>query len=158
VIKYIKNNNIIKNIKHMNKPTLIAIVIVIVVIAAGGYYLYAGNKGPAYNTTPSTTNTVNNTSATPPVVSNQPENLANSVSIKNFAFNPSPLTVKAGATVTWTNNDSAAHQIRSNIFNSVVLSPGDTFQFTFYNAGEYDYSCSIHPAMLGKIIVTEYKN
>jgi plastocyanin len=77
------------------------------------------------------------------------------VSIKNFAFNPATLTIKPRTTVTWTNNDSAAHQIKSNTFNSAVLNPGESFSFTFFNAGQYNYSCAIHPSMLGKIIVTQ---
>jgi len=75
------------------------------------------------------------------------------ISIQNFAFNPATLTVKKGATVTWTNNDSASHQIKSATFNSSALSQGQRFSFTFNATGTFDYSCAIHPSMLGKIIV-----
>jgi plastocyanin len=47
------------------------------------------------------------------------------------------------------------HQIKSATFNSSPLSQGQTFQFTFSSVGSYDYSCAIHPSMLGKIIVTQ---
>ncbi len=80
-------------------------------------------------------------------------NQANAVSIKNFAFNPAELAVKSGDTVTWTNDDSAPHQIKSTAFNSDMLSTGQSFSFTFNQAGSYDYICSIHPSMAGKIIV-----
>lgn len=85
----------------------------------------------------------------------QPENLSASVSIKNFAFNPTPLTIKVGTTVTWTNNDSAPHQIKSDTFNSAMLSNGGNFQFTFSAVGQYSYLCSVHPSMQGQIIVTQ---
>jgi plastocyanin len=78
---------------------------------------------------------------------------ANSINIQGFAFNPGTLNVKKGATVTWTNSDSAPHQIKSATFNSGQLSKGQTFSFTFNSTGTFDYSCSIHPSMTGKIIV-----
>jgi len=77
----------------------------------------------------------------------------NMVTIQNFAFSPATLTIKAGTTVTWTNNDSATHTIKSNAFNSGNLTTGDKFQFTFSNPGTYAYSCGIHPSMQGTIIV-----
>ena len=85
----------------------------------------------------------------------QTQNSNASVSIKNFAFNPTPLNIKEGTTVTWTNNDPVPHQIKSSTFNSAALTNGQTFSFTFSTAGTYDYSCAIHPSMLGKIIVTK---
>ena len=75
------------------------------------------------------------------------------ISIHNFAFNPATLTVKKGTTVTWTNDDPMPHQIKSVSFNSDALSTGQTFSFTFNDAGSFDYSCAIHPSMTGQIIV-----
>ena len=85
----------------------------------------------------------------------QPQNLTAPVSIKNFAFNPTLLNIKVGTTVVWTNNDTAPHQIKSATFNSAVLSNGQTFSFTFSAAGQFSYSCAIHPSMLGQIIVSQ---
>jgi len=79
--------------------------------------------------------------------------VANTVNIQNFSFNPVVLTIKKGTTVTWTNNDSATHQIKSDTFNSSGLTNGQTFSFTFTNVGSFDYSCAIHPSMTGKIVV-----
>lgn len=95
-----------------------------------------------------------------PVPANQTPSQAmptttNVIDIQNFAFNPSVLTVKKGETVTWVNNDSALHQIKSVTFNSSQLSKGQTFSFTFDDTGNFDYLCSIHPSMSGKIIVEE---
>lgn len=78
---------------------------------------------------------------------------ANAISIEGFAFKPAALTVKVGETVTWTNNDSAEHNIKSADFNSPNLATGSTYAFKFEKAGTYDYSCGIHPAMMGRIIV-----
>jgi plastocyanin len=78
---------------------------------------------------------------------------AMTVDIQNFAFSPGTLTIKKDATVTWTNNDSAPHQIKSNTFNSSQLANGQSYSFTFNTVGTFDYSCSIHPSMTGKIIV-----
>lgn len=77
----------------------------------------------------------------------------NTVIIKNFAFSPGTLTVKQGTKVTWTNQDSAPHKIKSDTFNSSNLNNGDAFSYTFNSKGSFDYICSIHPSMSGKIIV-----
>ena len=75
------------------------------------------------------------------------------VIIENFAFNPSGLTIKAGDAVTWTNNNEALHTVKMDAFESDTLSKGDTFSFTFSDAGIYEYICGIQPYMHGKIIV-----
>ena len=77
------------------------------------------------------------------------------VSIDNFTFNPAPVTVAAGATVTWTNDDDVPHAIRAvdGSFRSRAMDTGDRFSFTFGRPGVYSYFCSIHPKMVGKVIV-----
>ncbi|MEW6295233.1 MAG: cupredoxin family copper-binding protein [Candidatus Diapherotrites archaeon] len=82
-----------------------------------------------------------------------PGNQGSSVSIKDFAFNPSTLTVKAGTTVSWVNEDSVIHTIKSHNFNSGNLSKGDKFEFKFNDKGTFDYVCGPHPFMKGTIIV-----
>ncbi len=79
------------------------------------------------------------------------------VAIKDYAFTPSQLIIKAGQSVTWTNNGQASHTITSNNGNelsSSVISPGQTYAHTFNTPGTYNYYCSIHPSMVGQIIVT----
>jgi plastocyanin len=146
----------------MNKTILILIIVIILIILIGGYFIfYNGNQGPMYGTsTPGNTNFTPNTSTTPiantPAPSIQPlADLSASVSIKDFSFNPTPLNIKVGTTVTWTNNDSVPHQIKSGTFNSAVLTSGQTFLFTFSSAGTYNYSCAIHPSMNGQVVVTQ---
>jgi plastocyanin len=81
-----------------------------------------------------------------------------SVTIQNFAFNPSPLNVAVGTTVTWMNSDSATHTTTSDAgsaisWDSGALSTGSKFSFTFTQAGTYTYHCAIHSYMQGTIIV-----
>lgn len=82
-------------------------------------------------------------------------NAGTSVSIEGFAFSPAVLTIPVGTTVTWTNNDGTNHTVTSDggAFDSGALGSGDTFQFTFDEAGSYPYHCTIHPNMTGTIVV-----
>jgi amicyanin len=78
------------------------------------------------------------------------------VHIKNLAFSPATITVKAGSTVVWTNNDAIQHDVTfdGGGIASSVLNHSDTFSHTFPTAGTYHYICSIHPFMHGTVIVT----
>lgn len=79
------------------------------------------------------------------------------VTITDFAFSPSPVTVPAGGTVTWTNNDEAAHSIRDTSPKaspeSESLKRGDTFSITYPGPGTYPYVCGIHDYMQGSVEV-----
>jgi plastocyanin len=77
------------------------------------------------------------------------------VKIDNFTFSPATLTVAPGTTVTWTNDDDIPHTVlaKDKAFRSKPLDTGNQFSFTFVTPGEYAYFCSLHPHMVGKIIV-----
>ena len=75
------------------------------------------------------------------------------ISISNFSFEPASLTIKKGTTVNWINDDQTPHGISGNTFSSEPLNTGQSFSFTFNNTGTFNYICSIHPSMVGKIIV-----
>jgi plastocyanin len=77
------------------------------------------------------------------------------VRIDNFNFTPPALVVAPGTTVTWTNADDTPHTVREKDgkFKSAALDTDDTFSQTFTAPGEYQYFCSIHPRMVGKIVV-----
>ncbi len=80
----------------------------------------------------------------------------NNIEIKNFAFSPSTLTIKVGETVTWANIDSTSHTVTSDSgseLGSDTLSPSQSYSHTFNTVGTFDYHCSIHTSMKGKIIV-----
>jgi len=80
---------------------------------------------------------------------------ATEVKIDNFSFGPAELKVPVGTTVTWTNRDDIPHTAVSNdkVFKSKVLDTDEKFSFTFSKPGTYEYFCSIHPKMTGKIVV-----
>jgi len=82
------------------------------------------------------------------------------VDIDNFAFTPAALTVTAGTTVTWKNEDDSPHRIgnKNGTFKSAALDTDDTFSHTFTVPGEYAYICTIHPYMAGTIIVKSDKS
>lgn len=77
------------------------------------------------------------------------------VEIKDLQFKPAILTVTAGTTVTWTNNDSSPHTVteKDRHFRSAALDTSESFSFTFATPGEFTYFCTIHPMMVGKIVV-----
>ncbi|WP_445146386.1 cupredoxin domain-containing protein [Dyella sp. Tek66A03] len=78
------------------------------------------------------------------------------VEIRNFAFAPRTLTVPAGTRVVWTNRDDEPHVIASAggaFAGSHALDTSDSYAITFAKPGTYAYYCSIHPMMVGTIIV-----
>ena len=85
-----------------------------------------------------------------------------SVSAQSLVFSPAVLTIPAGTTVTWTNNDGGftQHTVTSSTpgynFDSGLFGAGGTFSYTFVRPGTYDYFCTPHVAfgMTGQVIVT----
>jgi len=117
----------------MNK--FILAVMVILVVGAGTYFIFTDgseNQNPQ---------------------DQQPLVLENTITIRNFAFNPSIITIPKDSIVIWINEESALHRINSDFFNSEIINRGESFQFKFDNQGTYDYICGIHPSMKGQIIV-----
>jgi plastocyanin len=97
-----------------------------------------------------------------------PAAAASGVTISNFAYSPSSLTVPAGTTVTWTNQDAAPHSVTSDtgafdsspsncsptVATGCIPQSGGTFSFTFATAGTFAYHCRVHSFMHGTIVVT----
>jgi plastocyanin len=83
------------------------------------------------------------------------ENSATEVRVDNFTFGPETLTVPVNSTVSWVNKDDIPHVIASNdgLFKSKALDTDQSFSYTFTKPGTYPYYCSIHPKMVGKIVV-----
>lgn len=82
---------------------------------------------------------------------------AGAVDIVDFTFVPPELTVGVGDTVTWTNQDQAAHTVTSDgdgPLDSPDLEQGATYDANFSEPGTYDYICTIHPTMQGTVEVT----
>jgi len=91
----------------------------------------------------------------PAPASNVPEH-TDQVQITNFAFAPADVTVVAGTTVTWTNEDTTQHDVFAPPvgLQSPVLNQNDSYAHTFSSPGTYRYICSIHPFMHGTVVVT----
>ena len=77
------------------------------------------------------------------------------VKIDNFTFSPATITVPVGTTVRWTNHDDIPHTVVSDdkTFKSKALDTDEQFTYTFTKAGTYNYFCSIHPKMMGVVVV-----
>ena len=78
------------------------------------------------------------------------------------SYNPNPININAGDSVAWTNNDNDIHTVTSGSdegpsigkeFDSGTLGEGQSFTHKFENPGTYEYFCSIHPSMVGEVIV-----
>ena len=74
---------------------------------------------------------------------------------KDFMFSPNTLTVPAGSTVTWTNHDQEPHTVvgDTGLFRSGAMDTDESFSFKFDQPGTYRFICSIHPQMVGTIVV-----
>ena len=75
------------------------------------------------------------------------------VIINDRMYNPDPVTVPVGGTITWSNASDEDHNVRGGPFNSPALHPGNTFSFTFTKTGTIKYVCDFHPTMKGTIKV-----
>jgi plastocyanin len=114
----------------------LAVILVISLMAAGC------TSSPASNTPPATFS-----------------GTENSIVIKNFAFSPAAISIKAGTSVTWINQDGTDHTVVSDpgapgAFESKNPGNGGSYSFSFSKPGTYTYHCSIHPSMTGTITVT----
>lgn len=81
--------------------------------------------------------------------------VTHTVNIKGMKFAPVSLTIKAGDSVTWENNDQRDHTVvaADGSFTSGNIGPGANFTTAFAKAGKYEYACSLHPRMRGVVIV-----
>lgn len=79
-----------------------------------------------------------------------------SISISGMLYKPALIEIKAGESITWTNQDSAPHTVTAQdgiSFASTTLSRGAQFTHTFDKPGTYPYYCTYHPNMIGTAIV-----
>lgn len=89
--------------------------------------------------------------------------------LTDTAYQPNPIEIEVGQTVRWTTDDYAFHTVTSSSSGSsdsgkefvsglagpdALTSQGKTFEHTFNTGGEFEYHCTLHPAMTGKVIVT----
>ena len=95
------------------------------------------------------------TSPPPEAASTTVAATAPQVTLEHATFGPATVTIRAGTTVTWVNNDGDLHTVTSaqGLFASPGLDPGDTFSYRFTAPGTYPYFCAVHPHMKGTILV-----
>ena len=139
------------------KGLIITILIVLAALVVAGFFIFSGSN-QQYNTGVSNQGAQNTVTQSPEnnQTQSQPQNY--SVEIKNLAFNPSTLTIKAGDTVTWTNEDSSRHSIKSDLYtgnelSSSSLSQSQSYSHMFSTPGTYRYHCGVHLTMKGTIVV-----
>ncbi|SDM83850.1 amicyanin [Streptomyces sp. cf386] len=79
------------------------------------------------------------------------------VTMSGYAYSPASLTIPVGSTVTWTNQDTAPHDVKTTsgpvAIHSPMLNKGGTWSFTFTTPGTYAYYCTVHPNMTARIVV-----
>ncbi|HVX58160.1 MAG TPA: cupredoxin domain-containing protein [Candidatus Saccharimonadales bacterium] len=130
----------------MNRPRLGAgiIILALIIIAIVALVIHNGSdkqlsprtSNPAGSTTQSATDWT--------------------VDIKNMMFTPSQVTISKGGTVTWKNDDNISHTVdvdQGEGPHSSNIAPGQSFSYTFYKTGSYQYHCRIHSSMRGTIVV-----
>ena len=146
----------------MNRTTT-AILVAIVAMAGLGVFVLLNKSDttePATTQNTSDTDSINNTPAANTNTTTTQALATDEVEIENSAFKQNNITVKKGATVTWTNKDSVQHtvtpdQASDNFKGSELLSKGESYSFTFNTVGTYAYHCTPHPFMKGTVTVTE---
>ena len=116
------------------------------------------NQTTPLGTTTNITNSSNaNSNATMVSIVQGAANLADK------AYQPNPINIKVGSTITWINHDTTIHTVTegnpaSNVpengFDSGILGMGEQYQHSFTKAGTVDYHCTLHPTMIGSIIVS----
>jgi plastocyanin len=123
-----------------------AILVVPVLLAVS---LSARSETPTATATAAAVASATTTAATTAAVD------ATTISIREFMFAPTAMTVPVGTTVRWKNLDGEPHTVRSvdATFASNALDQNDSFAFKFDKPGTYRYVCSIHPQMVGTIVV-----
>ena len=135
-------------------------------LATAGLAACGGGGSPSAAAPSSPTTLQAPTTLHAPTTMHMPANVAapttapvrtDSVTIRNFAFSPAVISIKVGTTVTWTNRDDEAHTVfflydHSN--SPVLVNNHNVYRKTFGAPGRFAYHCSIHPFMVGAVVVT----
>lgn len=133
------------------------------VVAIGSYTAF-GFIGPGaqFSLHPENETTENATASALPTAPVMTVDIpANASSRGNPSFTPNTITVPQGDIIQWTNDDKVPHTVTSapdgSAFDSSLISAGKTFSLdtSKLNATEYDYMCTVHPFMTGKIVITK---
>jgi plastocyanin len=123
--------------RHSLTLALTLALAAIIGLALGGC-----SGGSGYGTTPSAPQSTSSAASGGTTITEQ-----------NFAFSPTALTVKVGDTVTFTNNDSAAHNVKIDGQELGSQNQGESKTWKATKPGSYPFSCVVHPSMTGQITV-----
>lgn len=138
----------------MKKSTLVWVIIIILIAIGGIWYI---NRNQTTSSTPTPTPQQTTTQKTNPITTTSTTNLVEqkTIVIENLTFTPNTVTISAGSTVTWTNNDPMSHSVIGDNGGpkSTTLSNGQSYSYTFNTPGTYTYHCGIHPSMKGTVVV-----
>ncbi|MFA6065135.1 MAG: plastocyanin/azurin family copper-binding protein [archaeon] len=140
----------------MNK-TIFAIILVFILVSSFGC-TQANTQNNTGNNNQNNTGTSADTNygtVTQTDTNNPSAGLTHNVRIANLNFNPTDITINVGDTVSWRNEDAAAHSVTSNtgFFDSGAMAQGVIFEQEFTFPGTYDYHCTFHAGMNGRVIV-----
>jgi plastocyanin len=143
----------------------ITVIFIAAMVVGIGSYTALGFIGPGAQFSFQNQTQTNTTASTTPPAPTAPVisvMIPTNASVKgNPSFTPNVVTVPKGDIIQWTNNDKVAHTVTSapdgSAFDSGLITPGKTFSLdtSKLNATEYDYLCTVHPIMTGKIIITK---
>lgn len=151
----------------MNKNILGVLITVVAVVGVAGVVVVNNKKMDDMNMPSSTQSNTSSQGGGNPFTNSSKDMSSDKIQegevkmdIANFAFSQKTLKVKKGTKVTWTNTDSAKHDISpdmesASFMGSELLAKGGNYSFTFNTAGKYAYHCSPHPYMKASVEVTE---
>jgi plastocyanin len=120
----------------------------------GGQARYQGHQGMMNGSQPYHGNMMGGYQQTP-AQQGAPVTGVTHMNMQNFAYQMANIQVRAGTTVTWTNQDSAPHSVtfENGMKDSGLLYQGQSFSYTFRTPGTYQYYCSVHPYMVATVTV-----
>lgn len=147
-----------QSIMRMMSSRLITLTVVAVIglVGFGAIVLKNNDKSTSTKTDTATTSTNNNQNT----AQSSSDAQTNMITYKGFAVVQKAIKVKKGTTVTWTNQDSAKHDVTpanetEEFKASGLFGKGETYSVTFNTVGTYSYYCSPHPYMKGSVEVIE---
>ena len=143
----------------MNKTLIVVVIGLLLAVGFGGYFYYKSlSKTPtSYYSTPS-----DYPSPTPPSQDTSQNISQNVVKITSSGFEPQEITIKAGESVTWENDDTTPHQVMSAVhpthlvyppLNIGLINPGESKSLVFPEAGTYKYHDHLNPTLTGQVVV-----
>lgn len=132
--------------EHVDRTTKIKVIVAVMVVGFAAYVAWWVQE-PGAVRADQMVSTVESTDTL------QTEQMTQEISFSGFALDPAEVHVEKGTTVIWTNKDTVPHTVTGSIFTSGTLDRGQSYSFTFTEDGTYDYFCSFHKQITGKIIV-----